>query len=137
MGKKQNKPSSATKDKKDAPKKKESTQAKGEVWSKSKKKRMRRLMAKADTKDSGSQRQPQAKKQKAKGSSKGDNETEGSSKLSALQQSFMARLTGSRFRELNEVSLVECILQRLTEQILTRAFFPIVGPVYDDIPDCV
>ena len=110
MGKKQNKPSSATKDKKDVPKKKESSQAKGEVWSKSKKKRMRRLMAKADTKDSdGQKRQPQAKKQKAKGSNKGDNDTEGSSKLSALQQSFMARLTGSRFRELNEVSLVEFI----------------------------
>lgn len=86
-------------------------------WSKSKKKRMRRLKAKQKKKDfpekttsnhdSSAIEKPSNKPKGVKIDSSvietPSGEPKGVKTSSALQQSFMARLTGSRFRELNEV----------------------------------
>jgi ribosomal RNA-processing protein 8 len=76
-----------------------------EVWSKSKKKRMRQKMAgKMRPDDSPAQEsvERQSKKQK-KAIVETDADSRGDKgKISSLKKSFMARLTGSRFRELNE-----------------------------------
>ena len=95
-------------EKKEAPKKKfekkKNEDPTREVWSKSKKKRMRQKMGKTmNTEDEPAKKQDErvSKKQKKNEETKSDS-SGGKGKLSSLQQSFMARLTGSRFRELNE-----------------------------------
>jgi SAM-dependent methyltransferase len=74
-----------------------------EVWSKSKKKRMRQKMAgKTRPDDSPAQEGVERSSKKQK---KGETDTDArgdKGKPSSLQKAFMARLTGSRFRELNE-----------------------------------
>lgn len=86
-------------------KKVESVDPPREVWSKSKKKRMRQKMAgKMRPDDSPVKENVERSNKKQK---KTADETDAESKndkgkFSSLQQSFMARLTGSRFRELNE-----------------------------------
>jgi hypothetical protein len=83
----------------------------GEVWSKSKKKRMRQRKAKQTKADS---QDKNVVSKKNKNVDKVDNtksvkqqplpSSSGTAiEPSELQKSFMARLTGSRFRELNEV----------------------------------
>ena len=85
-------------------------------WSKSKKKRMRRLKAKQKKKDFPDKstnhdssamemfsNKPKGVKTDSSAIETPYNEPKGVKTSSALQQSFMARLTGSRFRELNEV----------------------------------
>jgi hypothetical protein len=86
-------------------------------WSKSKKKRMRRLKSKQKKKDfpektstnhdSSAMEMPASKPKEVKihgvATDTPSNEPKGVKTSSALQQSFMARLAGSRFRELNEV----------------------------------
>lgn len=82
----------------------------GEVWSKSKKKRMRQRKGKQkklDTQDKN------GIDKKSRGADKVNNSESvtqtplpsrtAAAETSELQKSFMARLTGSRFRELNEV----------------------------------
>ena len=104
----------------------------GEVWSKSKKKRMRKLRSKQHGKDTSFSRPTKHPKHDSSNNNNGKNskvnqkgkrsETSSSSssasaaketsvsvarkhgKQSTLQASFRARLAGSRFRELNEVS---------------------------------
>mmetsp|Transcript_11398 Transcript_11398/g.17647 ORF Transcript_11398/g.17647 Transcript_11398/m.17647 type:complete len:357 (-) Transcript_11398:102-1172(-) len=93
-----------------------------EVWSKSKKKRMRRLRAKQEREgtvpknpSSNNDSSPKPKDSKQLPSAKNDKNAvipssnknpmpskKPAAKLSAMQQAFMARLSGSRFRELNE-----------------------------------
>lgn len=88
------------------------------VWTKSKRKRERQRKAKLKwAQDGGSDKNDGAKKQaveevpkkvagkkgKKQSSSDGDAITKAKPSSSALQQSFRERLTGSRFRELNEV----------------------------------
>jgi hypothetical protein len=77
-------------------------------WSKSKKKRMRRLKAKQNIKDFPEKTTNLSISEKTTSLDNSPVETpssepKGVKTSSALQQSFMARLTGSRFRELNEV----------------------------------
>lgn len=75
----------------------------GDVWSKSKKKRMRQLKVKQLRKVEGS---PNPTVQKEEGKESKEISQESTSKpqreSSSLQKSFKARLSGSRFRELNE-----------------------------------
>ena len=71
-------------------------------WSKSKKKRMRRLKAK-QAKMNPTSKPENAQKKETKSSLDESEKVATKTPSSALQESFKARLTGSRFRELNEV----------------------------------
>jgi hypothetical protein len=105
--------SSKKKDDSEAATKKQKILMGEEVWSKSKKKRMRQRKAKQKKTDSQDKNVVSKKnkcvdkvdntksvKQQPFPSSSGT-----ATEPSELQKSFMARLTGSRFRELNEVRL--------------------------------
>jgi hypothetical protein len=97
-----------------APKKAKSIS--GEVWSKSKKKRMRQRKSKQKMWDSQdkddinnqSNKKGSVDRMKTVESVKQQPSSNRSAatKTSELQKSFMARLTGSRFRELNEVRTI-------------------------------
>jgi SAM-dependent methyltransferase len=131
MAKRKHSESTEKGEKKQQPKKKDDSKTKAETkdepgsdapWSKSKKKRMRKLMGKGQmgdvNTDKDSKEQPKLDTEKAsskkskkkeeieaslgrydKGKKAGD---ESKSPTSSLQQSFKARLSGSRFRILNE-----------------------------------
>lgn len=78
----------------------------GEVWSKSKKKRMRKLKARSQhrgTAASSTQQETKKKRNQKKDEEPLKSDIQVGGKQSALQQSFLARLSGARFRELNEV----------------------------------
>ena len=76
----------------------------GEVWSKSKKKRMRQKMVGKSgmSADSGPKDNDMSNKRQKKEETISSDSGDGKQRVSTLQKSFMARLTGSRFRELNE-----------------------------------
>ena len=75
----------------------------GEVWSKSKKKRMRKMAGKSlMSADSGPQESAMSNKRQKKEEPISSDSGDAKGFVSTLQKSFMARLTGSRFRELNE-----------------------------------
>eukprot|EP00339_Tiarina_fusa_P023240 CAMPEP_0117069268 /NCGR_PEP_ID=MMETSP0472-20121206/48575_1 /TAXON_ID=693140 ORGANISM="Tiarina fusus, Strain LIS" /NCGR_SAMPLE_ID=MMETSP0472 /ASSEMBLY_ACC=CAM_ASM_000603 /LENGTH=369 /DNA_ID=CAMNT_0004791721 /DNA_START=145 /DNA_END=1254 /DNA_ORIENTATION=+ len=80
------------------------SEEKPETWSKSKKKRMRMLRAKEMKKDSNNQNPSSGKSKSTASSSPDDDDSPDSKKpkTSTLQDAFKARLSGSRFRILNE-----------------------------------
>lgn len=96
---KKGKPEGSKKDSKNAPR-----YPPGEIWSKSKKKRMRQKLAgnAGVSADSGTNNGEMTNKRQRKEVAVTNDSGDGKGRVSTLQQSFMARLTGSRFRELNE-----------------------------------
>jgi hypothetical protein len=115
----------------DATKKEDRSSSKGkkrpseDEWSKSKKKRMRHLKAKERKKDfpekttnlDGSAKSEKTTSLDDSPVDTPPSEPEGIKTSSALQKSFMARLTGSRFRELNEVRSLRGAKQEIAQSI--------------------
>ena len=97
------------------------TDVKDAPWSKSKKKRMRKLLSKKQPPHSTKPERPEKKslpndkttilkqtKRQVKHETieKGGSTTKKINSKSALQQAFLKRLSGSRFRDLNEVRII-------------------------------
>lgn len=72
------------------------------TWSKSKKKRMRMILAKQKKNDSGNPNATTEKQSEGAASSEKESTIEQPANTSKLQKSFKAQLSGSRFRILNE-----------------------------------
>ena len=88
----------------DVPSKRGSGEA---AWSKSKKKRMRRLKGKQKQLESAEQKKGVIVVEESVEDEPSNGAPAETTSTSALQKSFMARLSGSRFRELNEVRLLK------------------------------
>jgi hypothetical protein len=106
------------------------------TWSKSKKKRMRRLKGKQKKITTVEKKEGDVVAVERVVGQQPSNAGASAKNTSALQKSFMARLTGSRFRELNEVRVLHACKSVIFHHFLLFTLyshsFLSIGTLYDD-----